>query len=172
MRAIMSRRTGREGNGRRRLPSPQPSPASGRGGAFPSPACGRRWPEGPDEGQPARPETGGGQRRVMTAQGAKGASRSRVASLGVGAAAIIAGLTVPLRAGSAGAGDDLPTVSPDRLEDASLAAGDSFAVVDNFAWRAFIALNWPSKLEATERGVPDREQSLGDPGKRVWETFK
>ena len=108
----------------------------------------------------------------MTAQGAKGASRSRVASLGVGAAAIIAGLTVPLRAGSAGAGDDLPTVSPDRLEDASLAAGDSFAVVDNFAWRAFIALNWPSKLEATERGVPDREQSLGDPGKRVWETFK
>ena len=26
-----------------RCPSPQPSPASGRGGAYPSPACGRRW---------------------------------------------------------------------------------------------------------------------------------
>src|SRR5579872_877012 len=51
-------------------PSPQPSPASGRGGApgalygalqgrqkralIPSPACGRRWPEGPDEGSPLR----------------------------------------------------------------------------------------------------------------------
>ena len=45
-------------------------------------------------------------------------------------------------------------------------------VVGNFAWRAFIALNWPSRLEADKRGVPDRAKSLGDPGKRVWETFK
>ena len=110
----------------------------------------------------------------MTAKRTIGASRSRVASLGFGAAAIIvsAGLNAPLRAGSASAGSDLPTVSPDRLDDAPLTAGDSFSVVDNFAWRAFIALNWPSRLEAAERGVPDREKSLGNSGKRVWETFK
>ena len=33
-----------------RVPSPRPSPASGRGGAYPSTACGRRWREAPDEG--------------------------------------------------------------------------------------------------------------------------
>ncbi len=103
-----------------------------------------------------------------------GASRSRVASLGFGAAAILVsgGLTAPLPAGSANAGGELPTVSPDPIDDAPLTAGDSFSVVDNFAWRAFIALNWPSKIEAADRGVPDRAKSLGNSGKRVWETFK
>src|SRR5581483_12284517 len=56
----------------RGVPSPQPSPASGRGGALcassnaalwppsptaattPSPGCGRRWREAPDEGEPLR----------------------------------------------------------------------------------------------------------------------
>ena len=63
-------------------------------------------------------------------------------------------------------------VSPDRIDDAPVTAGDSFSVVGNFAWRAFIALNWPSMLDAADRGAPDRAKSLGDPGKRVWETFK
>jgi hypothetical protein len=110
----------------------------------------------------------------MTAQSTRGASRSMVHSLALATAAIIvaAGLTALLRTGSARAGGDLTTASPDRIDDAPISAGDSFSVVDNFAWRAFIALNWPSRLEAAERGEPDRAKSLGDPGKRVWETFK
>jgi hypothetical protein len=49
--AILARDLARRG-GLPRLPSPQPSPASGRGGAYPSSACGRRWPGNarPDEG--------------------------------------------------------------------------------------------------------------------------
>ena len=64
-----------------------------------------------------------------------------------------------------------PVVSPDRLDDAS-AQGDSFPAIGDFAWRAFIALNWPSALDVSKRGVPDRVKTLGDPGPRVWETFK
>ena len=65
-------------------------------------------------------------------------------------------------------------VSPDRIEDVpSLKPDiDPFPDVDNFAWRAFIALNWPSLADAADRGLPDRTKTLGDPGPRVWETFK
>ena len=108
----------------------------------------------------------------MTLRRTRSASRSRVRSLWFGTAAAIvvsAGLTA---LSAAGAGSDEPAVSPDRIDDAPMSAGDSFSIVGNFAWRAFIALNWPSGLEANERGVPDRMKSLGDPGKRVWETFK
>ncbi len=111
----------------------------------------------------------------MAAQRTIGALRSRVTSLRFGAVAafmVSFGLTAPLGSGSAGAERDMPAVSPDRIDDVPLTAGDPFAVVGNFAWRAFIALNWPSRLEAAERGVADRFRSLGDPGKRVWETFK
>jgi hypothetical protein len=111
----------------------------------------------------------------MTGQSGRGASRSRVRSLwfGVAAAIIVSvGVTALGRTGSASAGGDPPMVSPDRLDDAPLTVGDAFPVVGNFAWRAFVALNWPSGLLADERGVPDRAKSLGDPGKRVWETFK
>jgi hypothetical protein len=92
----------------------------------------------------------------------------------VAAAAIIAvaGLAAGLASGSAGTGDVAPTVSPDRVDDAPSAGRDSFSVVDNFAWRAFIALNWPSELDAAHRGGADRAKALGDSGKRVWETFK
>ena len=65
-----------------------------------------------------------------------------------------------------------PTVSPDRIDDVPSAGRDSFSVVDNFAWRAFIALNWPSELDAAHRGVANHAKALGDPGERVWETFK
>jgi len=46
----------------------------------------------------------------------------------------------------------------------------------DFAWRSFIALNWPSQLNAglPVRGVPDRTLSVGDAldRPRVWETWK
>ena len=49
---------------------------------------------------------------------------------------------------------------------------DPYPTFDNFAWRAFLALNWPALAGADGRGEPDRGRTLGDPGPRVWETFK
>jgi hypothetical protein len=67
--------------------------------------------------------------------------------------------------------DVAPVVSPHRLGD--LARGrDPFAAAGDFAWRAFIALNWPALGGAADRGVPDRAKFLGEGGARVWETFK
>jgi len=65
-------------------------------------------------------------------------------------------------------------VSPNRIEDVpSLKPDvDKFPELDNFGWRAFVALNWPSLTGPAHRGVPDRHKTLGDPGPRVWETFK
>ena len=63
-------------------------------------------------------------------------------------------------------------VSPDRIEDAPSIKPDPYPDFDNFAWRAFIALNWPSLTDPAHRGEPDRAKTLGDPGPRVWETFK
>lgn len=70
--------------------------------------------------------------------------------------------------------DGAAVVSPDRIEDVRslMADVDAFPELDNFAWRAFIALNWPSLTDPAHRGVPDRAKTLGDPGPRVWETFK
>jgi len=67
-----------------------------------------------------------------------------------------------------------PIVSPDRLEDVGPIRVDvtKFPTFDNFAWRAFIALNWPALTDAKHRGAPDRTKRFGDPGPRVWETFK
>ena len=89
------------------------------------------------------------------------ASRPRLASL---LAALVA---LPVLA----AADDLaPILSPDRIEDAPSTRADPYPTFDNFAWRAFIALNWPS-LPRQSRRARSR-QNLGDPGPRVWETFK
>lgn len=65
-------------------------------------------------------------------------------------------------------------VSPDRIEDTSILKPDvdKFPELDNFAWRAFVALNWPSLTDPAHRGTPDRAKTIGDPGPRVWETFK
>src|ERR1700727_419601 len=68
--------------------------------------------------------------------------------------------------------EDPPVVSPDRIEDSPSIKPDPYPDFDNFAWRAFIALNWPSLSDAAHRGEPDRAKALGDPGPRVWETFK
>ena len=65
-----------------------------------------------------------------------------------------------------------PTLSPDRIEDAPSTRLDPYPTFDNFAWRAFLALNWPARPGADGRGEPDRGKTLGDPGPRVWETFK
>ena len=73
---------------------------------------------------------------------------------------------------SAVAEDVAPLISPDRIDDVPSTRVDPFPAFDNFAWRAFIALNWPAKFDGANRGAPDRAKSLGDPGKRVWETFK
>src|SRR5580704_16309008 len=94
--------------------------------------------------------------------------RGRVLTASMLAAALIALLPVP----AAIADDSAPVVSPDRIEDAPAIKPDPYPDFDNFAWRAFIALNWPSLTDPAHRGVPDRAKTLGDPGARVWETFK
>jgi hypothetical protein len=65
-------------------------------------------------------------------------------------------------------------VSPDRVQEIPNLTPeiDKFPELDNFAWRAFVALNWPSLTDAAHRGLPDRTKKPGDPGPRVWETFK
>ncbi len=65
-------------------------------------------------------------------------------------------------------------VVPDRIEEIPNLTPelDKFPELDNFAWRAFVALNWPSLTDPAHRGVPDRAKTPGDPGPRVWETFK
>ena len=68
--------------------------------------------------------------------------------------------------------DATPQVAPDRIADVPSTRADPFPAFDNFAWRAFIALNWPALTDAADRGAPDRAKSLGDAGPRVWETFK
>jgi hypothetical protein len=106
----------------------------------------------------------------MTAQGKMSAPRSTVTWFAAAAIVLIsAGLTA---LGAVSARSEQPAVSPDGIDDMPVTAAGSFSLVANFAWRAFIALNWPSRLEVDERGVPDRARSLGDPGKRAWETFK
>jgi hypothetical protein len=72
----------------------------------------------------------------------------------------------------AAAEDAAPFVSPDRIDDVPSTHADPFPAFDNFAWRAFVALNWPSLTDVDHRGEPDRAKTLGDPGPRVWETFK
>jgi hypothetical protein len=65
-----------------------------------------------------------------------------------------------------------PLVSPDPIEDAPSIKPNPYPDFDNFAWRAFIALNWPALTDPAHRGMPDRGKTLGDKGPRVWETFK
>jgi hypothetical protein len=72
-----------------------------------------------------------------------------------------------------------PVVSADPLEDVPTAdPGDLYAFYD-FSWRLFIALNWPAQkgaagrgLPAAGRGLPDYNKTIGDPGPRVWTTWK
>ncbi len=76
--------------------------------------------------------------------------------------------------GDARVGFAAALVSPDRIEDVPLLKPDhdNFPELDNFAWRVFVALNWPALTDPAHRGVADRANTLGDPDPRVWETFK
>lgn len=65
-------------------------------------------------------------------------------------------------------------VVPDRIAEIPNLTPelDKFPELDNFAWRAFVSLNWPALTDPAHRGAPDRAKKLADPGPRVWETFK
>ena len=92
---------------------------------------------------------------------------------GVAGAALAVGLTFAAVAPIPALSEDVtPRVSPDRIDDVPSTRADPFPAFDNFAWRAFVALNWPALTGAADRGEPDRAKSLADPGPRVWETFK
>jgi hypothetical protein len=85
---------------------------------------------------------------------------------------LLAGSTPLSLIGPASAEDVAPLLSPDRIEDVPSTKPDPFPAFDNFAWRAFVSLNWPALADASHRGLPDRAKTLGDLGPRVWETFK
>ena len=75
--------------------------------------------------------------------------------------------------------DDVPPIKIDvspfhEKDDPALVANarDPSPNFDNFAWRAFVALNWPSLTDPAHRGAPDLTKTLGAPGPRVWETYK
>ena len=66
-----------------------------------------------------------------------------------------------------------PLVSPDPIADIPLTGFDPSSLFANYSWRSFIALNWPAKTGAANRGQPDRTKAFGDPaGPRVWTTWK
>lgn len=85
---------------------------------------------------------------------------------------IVAGVACFALPGTARAESLTPKVSPDRIADVPATGVDPFPDFANFSWRAFIALNWPALTGAEHRGEPDRFKAFGDPGPRVWETFK
>jgi hypothetical protein len=103
--------------------------------------------------------------------GEGGSSPPLAAARRLGLVLIVAAAAL-LPAGSTFADDIAPIVSPDRIEDVPSTKLDPFPAFDNFAWRVFVALNWPSFLDEGRRGQPDRTKTLGDAGPRVWETFK
>jgi hypothetical protein len=74
-------------------------------------------------------------------------------------------------AASAFAETNAPAVLPDRLEDVPPSATP--ADFYDFSWRSFIALNWPGKKGAVNRGLPDRTKPFSDTDTpRVWMTWK
>ena len=99
-------------------------------------------------------------------------SRAQPLALLLGFGAVAAFFFSAAAALSADLGEVTPAVSPTPLDDVSPPAGDPFPAAANFAWRAFIALNWPAEPAPAGRGFADLAKTPGDPGKRVWETFK
>lgn len=112
--------------------------------------------------------------RVSSAGALLGACRLLIAFVHVAAPIALLPVSPAAAQSDTRAGFAAALVSPDRIEDLPLLKPDrdNFPELDNFAWRAFVALNWPSLTDPFHRGVPDRARTLGDPGPRVWETFK
>ena len=105
--------------------------------------------------------------------GVRGAKASSAEpALRAGALIALVGLAGIAAICVAAAQDRAPLVSPDRIEDVASIRPDPYPDFDAFAWRAFIAINWPSLTDPAHRGEPDRLKTLGDSGPRVWETFK
>jgi hypothetical protein len=104
--------------------------------------------------------------------GVSSASALMRADLSLIALTALAALIALFAAAPAIAQSVAPIVSPDRIEDAPSIKPDPYPEFDNFGWRAFIALNWPSLTDPAHRGIPDRAKTLSDQGPRVWETFK
>jgi hypothetical protein len=66
-----------------------------------------------------------------------------------------------------------PKVSPDPIADIPITTFDPSLLFANYSWRIFIALNWPAKAGAANRGQPDRTKAFGNvSGPRVWSTWK
>lgn len=61
-----------------------------------------------------------------------------------------------------------PQLEPDPPQDLPFPA--SAAQADDFAWKMFVAMNWPEL--PGQRGIPDESKRIGDPGITVWRTFK
>ena len=62
----------------------------------------------------------------------------------------------------------IPVLSP--IIPADLPANPTQADAVNFAWRSFVAVNWPAV--SGQRGVPDWKKKIGQPGDVVWNTWK
>ncbi len=63
--------------------------------------------------------------------------------------------------------------SPVPLSDVCIPDGYSdipMDYFDDFSWREFVAMVWPAA--PGRRGVADTSKKVGDPGTRVFETFK
>ena len=71
----------------------------------------------------------------------------------VAAAGLAAGLVADA---SAETSDSAPIVAPYRIDDAPSAGKGAFALIDNFAWRAFVALGLPRGpvVRARPRATP------------------
>jgi hypothetical protein len=98
-------------------------------------------------------------------------------------AVLVIGAVVTFRAAppaaglmAAGAGADFP--EPNITPDLPISVPKpqmGHEPFDWFAWQVFVALNWPAALDA--KGIPIRGRantsaSIGDPGPRVWQTYK
>jgi len=86
--------------------------------------------------------------------------------------AVIAGILACVRRANAPAPEPAialaPVLSPNVPVD--LPANPTQADAVNFAWQSFVAVNWPAL--AGQRGVPDPNKKIGQPGDVVWNTWK
>ena len=161
-----------------RAPSPQPSPASGRGGRVPSPAGGRRWREAPDEGLSAASLSDVGEwlaaafpDRIAIARGKRGEflmANGRAAALepheALAGEKFLAIGEIVGRAASA----RILTAAPLTLEEIEEVAGASIATVDELTFdRASASLRARRRrrlgalvLAEGNLSVPTDEQSV------------